>query len=280
MSTNLKYFQLLQQIEKNPLRSKVAAAVDIVADFEKDAEAVGLDRRLSPEGKRDKAQGNLRKALRDLRDTRKTALDEHHSKTESMRAAATKLPTIDKTDLVAALNRRELRDASRAMTSGQRSMYLTGERRSVAFIDSLLEFPDDPWIAGINIHDPGEREIFEMVKQERLRDFHGPLIDTIAERDAVESEAQMIIDVARNDLKMHSGLEDRAFAEFAKPIESKAGACWLKKSTDLDGNEKIIVLDLAPLPGAPTSRWATPDEIRDGKFYENLAAYQADRSAA
>src|ERR1700681_2098031 len=63
MTTNLKYFQLLQQIEKNPLRPKVAAAVDIVTDFALDAEAVGLDRRLSPEGKRDKAQGSLRKAL-------------------------------------------------------------------------------------------------------------------------------------------------------------------------------------------------------------------------
>src|ERR1700730_5437609 len=100
MTTNLKYFQLLQRIEKNPLRPKVAAAVDIVTDFALDAEAVGLDRRLSPEGKRDKAQGNLKKALRDLRDTRKTALDEHHAKTEAMRAAV-KRPAFDKSDVVA-----------------------------------------------------------------------------------------------------------------------------------------------------------------------------------
>src|ERR1700688_2531169 len=113
MSTNLKYFQLLQQIEKNPLRPKVAAAVDIVADFALDAEAVGLDRRLSPEGKREKAQGNLRKALRDLRDLRKTALDEYHSKTETMRATV-KRPTFDKSDVAAALARREIRDVSRA----------------------------------------------------------------------------------------------------------------------------------------------------------------------
>ena len=48
MSTNLKYFQLLQQIEKNPLRSKVAAAADIVGDFKLDMERVAADRRLSP----------------------------------------------------------------------------------------------------------------------------------------------------------------------------------------------------------------------------------------
>jgi hypothetical protein len=278
MSTNLKYFKLLEQIEKNPLRPKVAAAVDIVADYEKDVEAIGLDRRLSVEGKREKSAGNLRKALRDLRDTRKTALDEHHAKTETMRATV-KRPAFDKSDVVGAMNRRELRDAARAMPFGRRAALMSGPTRSLAFVDALLEFADDPWIAGINIHDPGEREIFEMVKQERLRDFHGPLIDTIAERDGVESQAKMILDVARNDLKMHSGLEDRAFADVAKPIESKVGAHWLKKSTDLNGNERIVVLDLAPLPGAPTSRWATPDEIRDGKFYKDHAEYLADRAA-
>jgi hypothetical protein len=278
MTTNLKYFQLLQQIEKNPLRPKVAAAVDIVADFVLDAEAVGLDRRLSPEGKAEKAQGNLRKALRDLRDLRKTALDEHHAKTETMRAKVQR-PTFDKSDIVGALARRELRDASRAMTFGQRSAKLAGPTRSVSFIDALLEFPDDPWVSGVDVFNPSELEIFEAAKQQRLRDHYGQLLDQIEERDAVESEARMILDVARVDIQDASKLASKDFEEIAKPIESKAGAHWLKKSTDLDGNERIIVLDLAPLPGAPTSRWATPDEIRDGKYYRDHAEYLADRAA-
>jgi hypothetical protein len=51
MSTNLKYFQLLQQIDKNPLRPKVARAFDVATDFKLDVERVGADRKLSAEGK-------------------------------------------------------------------------------------------------------------------------------------------------------------------------------------------------------------------------------------
>lgn len=169
MTTNLRYFQLLQQIEKNPLRSKVAGAFDIADDFRRDMERVAAHRRLSPEGRRDAADGLVREAIRALRDLKKP-LDEFRAKTETMRAAV-KRPTFDKTDFVAALNRRELRDASRAMTSGQRAGHMSGEKRSVAFIDALLEFVDDPWLSGIDIFNPNELQVFEAAKEERLRDL-------------------------------------------------------------------------------------------------------------
>src|ERR1700682_1568895 len=99
MSTNLKYFQLLQQIEKNPFAKTLAPAVfDVASDFKRDMEIVGADRRLSPEGKWDAAQGHLTRALRDLRDIQKP-LEEYHSKTETMRAAVQR-PAYDKTDIV------------------------------------------------------------------------------------------------------------------------------------------------------------------------------------
>ena len=61
MSTNVKYFQLLQQIEKNPLRPKVAAAFDVADDFKRDMERVGADRRLSAEGRADATRDLLKK---------------------------------------------------------------------------------------------------------------------------------------------------------------------------------------------------------------------------
>src|ERR1700738_1090 len=95
--------QLMSQIaENNPFKKTVApSAFDIGHDFERDVEAVGLNRNLSPEGKQEKAQGHLRKALRDLRDLQKS-IDEYHDKTETMRAAV-KAPSYDKTDIVAAM---------------------------------------------------------------------------------------------------------------------------------------------------------------------------------
>jgi hypothetical protein len=274
MSTNLKYFQLLAQIEKNPLKSKVAAAVDIVADFALDTEAVGLDRRLSPEGKRDKAQGNLKKALRDLRDVRKTALDEYHAMTETMRGTVER-PAYDKSDYASAL-RRELRDAARVMSLGQRAALMSGPARDVNFIDAVLEQP--AWVSGINTYDPGELALYEGAKAERLRDLHAPLLDAIAERDAVESEAQMILDVARGDIAADSGLQSREFADVCKQIESGIGAPWTKKTTKIDGTEQVILFEPQP-DGTVRNRPATPDEARDGREYADLQSYLASRAA-
>jgi hypothetical protein len=275
-TTNIKYIQLLQQIANNPLRPKVAAAVDIVADFEKDMEAIGLDRRLSVEGKRDKAQGNLKKALRDLRDTRKTALDEHHAATETLRAKV-KAPAFDPKDVVGALLRKEVRDASRAMTAGQRAAKLAGPTRSKAFIDAVLEFDEDPWMSGVNVFDPGEVAIFEEAKAERLRSLFGPLLDQIAERDGVESQAKMILDVARADLKLHSGMDDRVFADFAKQVDSGTGAQWLKRDKDANGNEVIYVL--VPEGGGFRGQIADAETVRNGHFFKDYEEYQAARAA-
>jgi hypothetical protein len=158
-TTNLRYFQLMQQVEKNPLRPMVAGAFDIASDFSNDMQRVAADRRLSPEGRREATQDHLRRAVRDLRDLKKP-LDEFRAKTETMRAAV-KRPAYDKTDFVVAMNRRDLRDASRAMTSGQRAGHMAGPTRSKAFIDALLEFEDDPWMAGIDVFNPNELQVFE-----------------------------------------------------------------------------------------------------------------------
>jgi hypothetical protein len=144
-----------------------APAFDIASDFKLDMERVAADGRLSPEGKRGEAQKYLRKALRDLRDLQKP-LNEYHDKTEAMNAVA-KRPPIDKTDSVAALNRQEYRARSLTMSFGQRTMRMTGPRRSTAFLDAILEFEDDPWMSGIDIDNPNEREVYEAAKQERLR---------------------------------------------------------------------------------------------------------------
>ena len=275
MNRGPRNHQLLQQIGNNQFKNEVARAFDIASDYEKDVEAVALDRRLSPDGKKEKAQGHLRQALRDLRDLRQP-IEEYHSKTESMRAAA-KLPTFDKTDIVAAMNRRELRDRSFAMTPGQRAGLMTGKTRSVAFLDAILEFADDPWMAGINIHDPGEREIFEAAREERSRDLNGPLLDTIAARESVESEALMVVNVVRADLAADSGLESREFEAEAKAAESGVNAVRLKRSTDANGHE--VIYELVPEGGGFRGRIASPDAVRNGHFFQNYEEYLASRAA-
>jgi hypothetical protein len=209
MNRNPRNESLLSQIsETNPFRETLAPRVFAIGqEFEKAVEDVGLDRRLSQEGKKDKARGHLQKALRDLLDLQKP-IDEYRKQTESLRSGM-KAPTYDKADLVGAMNRRELRDRAALMTFGQRAALMSGPRRDTNFIDALLEQP--AWMSGVNIDDPGEREIYEAAKESRLRDLNGPLMDALEARDRTESEIAMVINVVKNDLESDAtDLADRA----------------------------------------------------------------------
>ena len=101
-----------------------------------------------------------------------------------------------------------------------------------------------------------------------------PRLAEIAELEQTVAEARSIADIARNDLQNSSGMEWPTFNEFVKPVESKVNAPWLRRFTE-EGKEVIRVVDLQD----HRARVATPDEIRDGKFYKDLAEYQADRAA-
>src|SRR5258706_15395627 len=166
---NPRNIHLLSQIsDANPFKKSLAPrAFDLGNDYERDMEALGLNRNWSAEGRRNEALKHTRRTLRDLRDVRKQ-VDEYHAKTEEMRAGARR-PAYDKADLVGALLRKELRDLARNMSFGQRQMRMIGEHRDQNFIDALLEL--EPWCSGFDVHDPNELQLFEEARQSRLRDF-------------------------------------------------------------------------------------------------------------
>jgi len=268
--------QLLSQIKSNPFAKMVAGAFDIPSDLQMDMESVNLDRRLSPEGRQEKGRDHLRKAIRALRDLKKP-IEEYHAKTETMRATA-KLPTYDKTDFVAAMNRRELREASRAMTPGQRAMYMTGETRNTDFIDAVLEQP--AWVSGFDLYiEEGlDAKSFKTAKQSRLQDIHGPLLSTIAAREAVESEALMIPNVVLGDLAADSRLDPREFEVEVKHVENGIGAQWLKRDKNAAGEE--VIYELVPAEGGGfRGQIASPDALQNGHFFKDHEEYLAARAA-
>lgn len=190
---------LLSQVSStNPFKDTLAPRVFAIGnDFEKAVEDVGLDRRLSQEGKKDKARVHLQKALRELDDIEKPVAD-YRKQTESMRSGMKK-PSFDKTDDYTRELHRELRDRSVSMTPGQRAGLMSGPGRDEDFIDALME--RKPWVSGVNVNDPGELEIYEAAKESRLRDLNGPLMDALAARAGLEAEIKMVIDVVRGDLE-------------------------------------------------------------------------------
>jgi len=165
------------------------------------------------------------------------------------------------------LRRQELRAALRAMANaGQRALLL----EDPAFADACLEQPAA--LSGLHPqHGEGEAKdqgnqdfiLVEAVKKRRLETLFAP---QLAEIDAMEetiAQANMIADIARNDLQLHSGMEPRAFGEFVKPVETKANAPWLRRSTDFNGKEIVVVIDT----GGGPAKVATPDQVRDGLFF-------------
>jgi hypothetical protein len=190
---------LLSQIsEKNPLKSTVAErAFDIGRAFDRDVEAIGIDRNLSQEGKKGKAKARAHKALLELQDAQKL-IDGYHRETESMRSGI-KVPSYDKTDVVGAMNRRELRDRSVHMSFGQHTALMSGQTRDPNFIDAVMELP--AWASGFDLHAPNVLELWEAARQSRLRDLNGSLMDALEARATVESEAAMAVNIVLNDIQ-------------------------------------------------------------------------------
>jgi hypothetical protein len=232
---------------------------------------------LSPQGRDNARRAKLRAAIRDLRDAR-APINELQGKLDAKRKAVA-MPKFDPSDIVGFLRRQELRAALRATANaGQRALLL----EDADFCDAMLEQP--PALSGLQPQQIGEdrdqgNEDFLLVEAAKKRRLESLFAPQLAEIDAMEktiAEANMIADIARVDLQSNSGMDSRVFAEFVKPVESKANAPWLRKDKDWDGNERIIVIDLQNHRG----RVATEDEIRDGVFFKDLAEYQASRSAA
>jgi chromosome segregation ATPase len=190
---------LLSQIsETNPFKAELAHRIFAIGNgFEQAVEDVGQDRRLSPEGKKEKARGHLEKALRELDDAQKPIAD-YRKQTASLRSGV-KAPSYDKADISAAMLRRELRDRAASMNFGQRAALLSGPRRDTNFIDAVTEQP--AWVSGIDVHNPNDLEQYEEAKQSRLRDLNGELMTALEARASVESEIAMVIDIVRNDLE-------------------------------------------------------------------------------
>jgi hypothetical protein len=275
--SNLRNSKLLEQVGRHPLKSALARCLDISESFAGDVEFLTLDKNLSAEGRNNARQAKLRAAIRDLRDAR-APINDLQSKLDAKRKAVA-MPKFDQADVVGFLRRQELRAALRASANaGQRALLL----EDPAFADAMLEQPAA--LSGLQPQQIGEakdqgNQDFLLVEATKKRRLESLFAQELAQIDAMEktiAEANMIADIARVDLQSHSGMEPRVFGEFVKPVETKVNAPWLRRDKDWDGNDRIIVVDVAN----HTGHVATEREILDGKYYENFAAYQADRSAA
>jgi hypothetical protein len=263
-NNNFRNNNLLEKLERHPLKAALARALDASELFAGDVEHIKLDRRLSAEGRDDARRSKLRGALRDNRDAR-APLREMQAKLEAKRKAVA-MPPFDPADILGFLRRQELRQTLRSLDAGQRAVLLAG---NPAFADAMLE--TDPLVSGLL---PAEAFIVETAKEQRLGSLFGSQLAEIDELEKTIADASMIFDLALVDLKASSEMDDRTFTEFSTPIMNRQGAPWLRRYTE-DGKEVIRVIDLQN----HSARIATEREVLDGKFYKDHAEYLADRAA-
>jgi hypothetical protein len=277
-NSNLRNAQLLQQMARHPLKAHLARAFDIAETFAGDVEFLQLDKNLSDAGRQNAMQSKLRAAIRDLRDSR-GPIAELQTKLDQKRKAVA-MPKFDRSDDYALKLRMELRQTLKTADPGQRALLL----EKSTYADALLE--TEPEASGLFLAEDfkgiispeiqWDRDIVAAAKEKRLAGMFGRELAEIEELEKVVAEANMIADIARVDLQLHSGIDDpRVFGEFVRPIESKVNAPWLRRYTE-EGREVIRVIDLEN-HGA---RIATEREILDGKYYRDHAEYLADRAAA
>lgn len=262
---NNRNIELLTRYASHPLGAEIKSALEAAERFGERASAIKADRNLSAEGQTNAINAQLKSTLRDVRDFG-VPLAKMRSRLDEIQATIAK-PAFDKVDVAGALARQEIRSALRGMSLADRAALLVGDDADPRFVDAVLEQP--PLLSGT------PKELYERALTQRLE---GLFKAEIAEGEALDTEiaeAEAALTVAKQDLARASGLPQHEFEKVATEVYAKRDAPWLKRTTDIEGNAMVVVV---PLKGG-AGRIAGPEDLRDGKYYNNLSAYEADRAA-
>jgi hypothetical protein len=176
-----------------------------------------------------------------------------------------KLQPADKTDLVAAMQRRETREFLRAMPEKERRQYISSRRENMdpQFALAITEMPAE--FSGVLETDRND------LIDRALQAQHGEAIVQVHELEEAIAIAESAVEVGRDEVRQETGLPLAEFDARAQPFEQKVGPAWLRKYT-FGGEEKVGVVDL----GTRAIRPATEEEAQTGKYYQSFDEYQKD----
>jgi hypothetical protein len=186
------------------------------------------------------------------------------------RRAAIQIKSPDPNNFAAAIERWALQDYLSSLDPGQReALALTTTDRRI--LEAIVFAP--PELSGFvgNL-----APAFKKVEARYLEVTHSAELKSIAAAEAVMAEASAAAQIVRDQIQQTVGMNDREFAAVMEPIERKVGAPWLVKIKG--GSGEILRVRPEKCGTAEFQTPATPEEIRDGVFYESDAAYQAARA--
>jgi hypothetical protein len=232
----------------------------IAEQFANQRARLDADNHLTAAGRSAKLTDSLTKQFaRDMRDAR-APIEAAAKDVERLRGNI-KPTAVDRTDVVAAMERAEIRAFIRGLPSGDKIAALL-KQADPKILDAVLDAPAA--LSGV------PEEHYARAKTAREEQLHGPQLREIDALKAVVDEANAAATIARADLAAVVEMDQASFDKLVMPIEKKAAAPWLLKQGD-----RVVVV----VPGATTYQDADTDQLREGKFYADMQAYQQDRAA-
>jgi hypothetical protein len=228
--------------------------------------------KLTPLGLKDALRDNLSETMKSLVRARKP-VEQAQSEIKKRRTALTRKEA-DPTNVVAALDRQERRAWLRSLNDAQRQSILltTSDDR---LVEAAVTAPMG--LSGFS----GDimARVFAEVEERYIEMQHGPEVAAIAELAAVVAEGDAAAQIARNMVQQETGMDDREFTRIVEPIDRRASAPWLLKTSGSSTSpERIMVVNLTA-EGHATYREATKADLIDGVYYENADAYRQAQAA-
>jgi hypothetical protein len=184
---------------------------------------------------------------------------------EALRSKITPLQT-DKTDLVAAMLRAEMRDFLRAMPQAERNQYMSKnlDRLDPQMAQAVMEVPVE--MTGIS----GTQR--DVLIERTLQAQHGDTIAEIKELERGIELAERAVEAGRDEVRKEAGVDQKVFDELAAPIEAKQTVAWLRRRA---GSDEVRVIDLE----RGVERLPTPEELANGIEASSLDEFNARKAA-
>jgi hypothetical protein len=172
----------------------------------------------------------------------------------------------DKTDVVSAMLRAEMRDWLRAKPQAERDAYITKnlDKLDPQMVLAVTEVPVEmTGIAGTHR---------DLLVERAFEAQHGETIAEIRELDRGIERAESSVEASRDEVRKEAGVDEKTFDELAATIEAKEPAAWLRRKP---GSEEVRVVDLE----RGVERQPTPEELASGIEATTLDEFNARRAA-
>jgi hypothetical protein len=179
-----------------------------------------------------------------------------------------KLQPGDKTDVVGALQRREMREFLRTMPDKQRNEYISKRRDNMdpALALAICELPAE--FSGVLETDRND------LIDRALQAQHGEEMARLQELEEAIEIAASAVETGRDEVRTETGLNPQTFDYRAAQFENKSETPWLKRMTE-NGQEVVRVVRWAKDGSAGTAPLATPQDVETGRFFNSRAEYDA-----